>query len=163
MTLKSRKTDRMTWIRRTARRSRAITSGTTSSRERKILLLRLNDLVDRWPQFLSIDADFPTLPTRKNMTRFGLGTLRNAEGGIDFTASASKRAMEILFWVAAMHIYDGKIDPGQTSKFDDFFWMVDGEENTFLRKSFSIGKKFFGKGKFSWGTNTKQQGQSLFV
>jgi hypothetical protein len=86
----------------------------------------LNRLVEAWPDLLSVNASFPHGESGE-LGYFWAGTLRKAEGGIDFTQGASSRAKELLFMVAAMRLYDNTFGPDERSDFEEF-WSWSFEE-----------------------------------
>lgn len=79
----------------------------------------INRLVARYEEILQVGAVFTAEDGGAHS--FWLGTLRKAEGGIDFTQGASKRAMDLLFIAAAMCLYDQAVDPNQDSDFEEFW------------------------------------------
>lgn len=60
----------------------------------------LNDVVDDLPEVLNISA--PLGPSSNRTGYLWQGTLRKAEGTIDFTAGASTRAKDLIFMAVAM-------------------------------------------------------------
>ena len=89
----------------------------------------LNDLVQAWPEFLTVTARHEVVyddgPSDES---FWLGTIAKSEGGIDFTQAASTRAKDLLFVAAAMWLFDKTTEPDERSEFDQF-WALCQEDN----------------------------------
>lgn len=79
----------------------------------------LNRVIETWPEVLEIDCFFTNSLDRP--TYLWQGTLRKADGGIDFTQGASTRAHDLIFMVAAMCLYDDLTGPEESSDFDEFW------------------------------------------
>ena len=93
----------------------------------------LNTLVERKPQILEPTCLFER--DDQHPREFWLGTLVKAEGGIDFTQSASLRAKDVIFWAVAMQMYDRRVDPTEQSDFDEFWAdVLDSDTISFLRR-----------------------------
>jgi len=92
----------------------------------------MNDLVAGCPELLSIDAEYPEYILTPYLWA---GTLRKAEGGIDFTQTASQRAKEVLFLVAVMHLYSRHVAQ-DGADFDEFWgWVHDDEGPSVARRA----------------------------
>jgi hypothetical protein len=79
----------------------------------------MNRFAERVPDVLDINFAFKGSDGADRF--FWLGTLRKAEGGIDFTQGASNRAKDLLFIVAAMCLFDDRTEPSADSDFDEFW------------------------------------------
>lgn len=89
----------------------------------------LNRFFQAWPEALDLEATMELEVDADSLdVPFWLGSLRNAEGGVDFTQAASRRAKDLLFCVAALALYDDITDPGAGSDFDAFWALCDGNE-----------------------------------
>lgn len=89
----------------------------------------LNRFFEAWPEALDLEASMDIEEDADTLeVPFWLGSLRNAEGGVDFTQAASRRAKDLLFCVAALALYDDITDPGAGSDFDAFWSLCDGNE-----------------------------------
>ena len=93
----------------------------------------LNTLVERKPEILEPSCLFER--DDQHPREFWLGTLVKAEGGIDFTQSASLRAKDVIFWAVAMQMYHIRVGPGERSDFDEFWAdILDADATSFLRR-----------------------------
>ena len=92
----------------------------------------LNNLVEKKPEVL--DPNCPFDRDDDHPRGFWLGTLVKAEGGIDFTQSASARAREVIFWTVAMQMYDIRVGPHERSDFDDFWADILDSDEKFLKR-----------------------------
>lgn len=89
----------------------------------------LNRFFHAWPEALDLEATFDLEVDDDTLeVPFWLGSLRNAEGGVDFTQAASRSAKDLLFCVAALALYDDITEPGAGSDFDAFWSLCDGNE-----------------------------------
>ena len=100
----------------------------------------LNNLVDRRPEILRSDCVFPRGDGENQ--RFWLGTLETAEGVIDFTQGASLRARDVIFWVVAMQMYDGRVAPDERSDFDAFWANVIESDVSYMKRIRRSVKRF---------------------
>ncbi|MGW9263161.1 DNA sulfur modification protein DndB [Gordonia terrae] len=80
----------------------------------------LNRLVERCPGLLKLGFEVE-VNEEDETDWFWLGSLRKAEGGIDFTQGASTRAKDILFLLSAMVIFDNITEPESVSDFSGFW------------------------------------------
>ena len=86
----------------------------------------LNLLLENWPEILNLYCSFEAQEDEEShRIQFWLGTLLRAEGGVDFTQGASRRAKDLLFAVAALWLYDDRTEPGSGSDFDEFWALCD--------------------------------------
>ena len=93
----------------------------------------LNTLVERKSEILQPNCLFER--DDQHPRGFWLGTLVKAEGGIDFTQSASLRARDVVFWTVAMQIYDRQMSPDEQSDFDEFWAdVLDSDASSFLKR-----------------------------
>lgn len=95
----------------------------------------LNRVIERLPEFLNTDMD----ASEDEGVYFWQGTLRTAEGAIDFTQGASNRASDLIFLVVLMCLYDDITDPDNESEFDEFVNAVESEGAPGLCKRVSMG------------------------
>lgn len=119
----------------------------------------MNVVVDAMPDILNPDYLFGE--TEEERERFWLGTLLKAEGGIDFTQGASRRAQEVLYWLVAMQLYDDARQPEEVSDFEAFWDAVLEEDNSFTKRlRRSIGR-FANKEVSAGGRILKAQGKNF--
>lgn len=104
----------------------------------------INDLISDWPEFLDVNARYAFVGEEPS-EYFWQGTLRKAEGGIDFTQGASVRASEILFWIAAMHTYDRVTDPDRVSDFADLKSGMETGQGNFTKRLMRSARRFADK------------------
>lgn len=96
----------------------------------------LNLLLENWPEVLDLHCSFDAQDDEENYRiQFWLGTLLRAEGGVDFTQGASRRAKDLLFSVAALWLYDDRTEPGSGSDFDEFWALCDDPDAPAVVKS----------------------------
>lgn len=100
----------------------------------------LNNLVDRRPEIHRLDCVFPRGDGENQ--RFWLGTLETAEGVIDFTQGVSLRAQDVIFWVVAMQMYDGRVGPDKRSDFDAFWANVIESDASYMKRIRRSVKRF---------------------
>ena len=93
----------------------------------------LNEIDNCWSGFLNIKTRYSIDNDKEEY--FWLGSLKKAEGGIDFTKGASKRSADIIFLIAAMYVYDSITEPNKTSEFSGFIDAIETDEIGFLTKS----------------------------
>jgi DGQHR domain-containing protein len=128
----------------------------------------LNDVLVQWPEFLDVDVVIPGADEDQAFVPFWLGSLKKPDGGVDFTQGASKRAADLIFAIAAMHVYDGIIDPHQESSFDDFVESLMNDGNGFLprvkralirmsRNSSSIGGRILQSGGWEFESSASRE------
>lgn len=98
----------------------------------------LNRVVEAVPDFLAVELD----ASDEEGTYFWQGTLRAAEGHIDFTQGASGRASDLIFLVVVMCLYDDLTDPDNPSDFDEFINAVesDGAPGLCKRASMAVAR-----------------------
>ena len=90
----------------------------------------LNAMVEARPTLLDKDC---SLKGASEGTALWLGTIRKADGTIDFTLGASARALELLVWVATVHLCWESDDPSVGKGFKHF-WQSVLEPHGGLRK-----------------------------
>ena len=100
----------------------------------------LNAFVEKCPGIL--DPNCLWGETDGVLDRLWLGTLLKPDGGIDFTQGASTRALDILYWVVAMQMYDDIVDPLEHSDFEDFWNTIWEEDNSFTKRLLRSVKRF---------------------
>ena len=82
----------------------------------------MNLFLENWTEVLDLEATYEIQHAESTIElSFWGGTLLKAEGGVDFTQSASRRAKDLLFAVAALWLYDDRTEPGSGSDFDEFW------------------------------------------
>jgi hypothetical protein len=101
----------------------------------------MNRLLRRAPTILQPEYEFKRHD--ESSERFWLGSILKAEGGVDFTQGASVRAMELLFWAAAMELYlDNRKELDDTS-FDDVLADVEAKGSPIARRLYRSMKRYF--------------------
>lgn len=93
----------------------------------------MNDAVDSAPELLEVEGTFEVEDEDRD-NRFWLGTLLKPDGGIDFTQGASRRAKEVIFWIASMHLYDSITEPEIRSDFSRFWGDVLEREGALAKR-----------------------------
>lgn len=109
----------------------------------------LNRIVGAFDGFVEIGGQFERENDDEKLVPdwFWLGSLRKAEGAIDFTQGASSRAKELIFMCAAMVHFDDETEPNQKSDFE-VFWqeMSTGDsEHTLCKRVFKALRRFADK------------------
>jgi hypothetical protein len=90
----------------------------------------MNRVVAGWPEFLELSSTVDS--DRKGSDIFWQGSLRKAEGEIDFTQAAEGRAKVLIALVAAMLKYADATGAQQESDFDEFWSLCSSGEGPYL-------------------------------